>query len=78
MAAIAASAASLYRSPKTMNKLVLLRIHIFLLKTCIKRSPLGQKKWSFTTGDLIKEVQFKKKNSMTEQEQGELLIQMTA
>ena len=27
-------------------------------QTCIKRSPLGQRQWSFKTGDLLKEDPF--------------------
>ena len=36
-----------------------LKMELFYSQYCIKRSPLGQrKKWSFKTGDHLKEVQF--------------------
>jgi hypothetical protein len=46
-------------------------------QTHIKRTPLGQIKWSSKTGDLLKEVQFIW-NFLWQQEKGDLLIQMTA
>ena len=45
--------------------------------TCIKRSPLGQRKCPYKTGDL-KRGPIHMKFSMTGQEKGDLLIQVTA
>ena len=45
--------------------------------TCIKRSPLGQRKWPHKTGDLLKEVELMK-FSMLGHKKGDLLIQVTA
>ena len=46
--------------------------------TCIKRSPFKKKqKWYFKTGDLLKRGSIHMKFSMTGQEKGDLLIQVT-
>ena len=47
-------------------------------QNCIKSSPsVERKRWSYKTGDLLREVQLMK-FSMTGQENGDRLIQVTA
>jgi hypothetical protein len=51
---------SLNEEKDSLDKQFVNKDTVWSILNCIKRSPLGQrKKWSYKTGDLLKEVQFK-------------------